>query len=129
MVLPIVLIFSVIFGFLISLLTVSPLKRITRAAEGLSHSDLSQRVKYKSNDEIGRLAVSFNTMADRLEDSFTSQKRFVSDAAHELRTPLASMKTSITRAQISERNTEDYQKLLDFGSLTSDEISQSQMLE
>jgi signal transduction histidine kinase len=103
------LIFSVIFGFLIALLTVSPLKRITRAAEGLSHSDLSQRVKYKSNDEIGRLAASFNMMADRLEDSFTSQKCFVSYAAHELRTPLASMKTSVTRAQISERNIEDYQ--------------------
>ena len=114
MVLPIVLIFSVIFGFLISLLTVSPLKRITRVAEGLSHSDLSQREKYKSNDEIGRLAVSFNTMADRLEDAFNSQKRFVSDAAHELRTPLASMKTSVTRAQTSERNTGEQQKLLDF---------------
>ena len=112
--LPIVLIFSVVFGFLISWLTVSPLKRITQAAEGLSRSDLSQRVKYKSNDEIGRLAVSFNTMADRLEDAFNSQKRFVSDAAHELRTPLASMKTSVTRAQIDERNTGDFQKLLDF---------------
>jgi two-component system, OmpR family, heavy metal sensor histidine kinase CusS len=112
--LPIALLFSIVFGFLISLLTVSPLKRITQAAEGLSHSDLSQRVKYKSNDEIGRLAVSFNTMADRLEESFTLQKRFVSDAAHELRTPLASMKTSVTKAQIDERNTGDSQKLLDF---------------
>jgi len=112
--LPIALIFSVIFGFLISLLTVAPLKRITRAAEGLSHSDLSQRVKYKSNDEIGRLAVSFNTMADSLEDAFTAQKRFISDAAHELRTPLASMKTSVTKAQTGERNTGEQQKLLDF---------------
>ena len=111
---PFALLFSVVFGFLISWITVSPLKRITRAAEGLSHSDLRQRVKYKSNDEIGRLAVSFNTMADRLEDAFNSQKRFVSDAAHELRTPLASMKTSVTRAQIDERNTGDFQKLLDF---------------
>jgi signal transduction histidine kinase len=95
-------------------LTVSPLKRITRAAEGLSRSDLSQRVKYKSNDEIGRLAVSFNTMANRLEDAFSAQKRFISDAAHELRTPLASMKTSVTKAQTGERNTGEQQKLLDF---------------
>jgi len=114
MMLPIVLIFSVIFGLLISWITVSPLKRITRAAEGLSRSDLSQRVKYKSGDEIGRLAISFNIMADRLEESFTLQKRFVSDAAHELRTPLASMKTSVTKAQIDERNTDDFQNLLDF---------------
>jgi two-component system, OmpR family, heavy metal sensor histidine kinase CusS len=112
--LPIALLFSIVFGFLISLLTVSPLKRITLAAEGLSHSDLSQRVKYKSNDEIGRLAVSFNTMADRLEEAFTAQKRFISDAAHELRTPLASMKTSVTQAQTAERNTGEQQKLLDF---------------
>jgi signal transduction histidine kinase len=112
--LPIALIFSIVFGFLISLLTVSPLKRITRAAEGLSRSDLSQRVKYKSNDEIGRLAVSFNTMANRLEDAFSAQKRFISDAAHELRTPLASMKTSVTKAQTGERNTGEQQKLLDF---------------
>jgi len=111
---PFILLLSVVFALLISWLTVSPLKRITRAAEGLSRSDLSQRVKYKSNDEIGQLAVSFNTMADRLEESFTLQKRFVSDAAHELRTPLASMKTSVTRAQIDTRNTADYQKLLDF---------------
>jgi len=114
MVLPIVLIFSVIFGFLIALLTVSPLKRITRAAEGLSHSDLSQRVKYKSNDEIGRLVVSFNTMADRLEESFTMQKRFVSDAAHELRTPLASMKTSVTKALITESDSSEDRALLGF---------------
>jgi two-component system, OmpR family, heavy metal sensor histidine kinase CusS len=112
--LPFALLFSIVFGFLISLLTVSPLKRVTRAAEGLSHSDLSQRVKYKSNDEIGRLALSFNTMADRLEEAFTAQKRFVSDAAHELRTPLASMKTSVTKAQTGERNTGEQQKLLDF---------------
>ena len=108
------MIFSVIFGLLIALFTVSPLKRITRAAEGLSHSDLSQRVKYKSNDEIGRLVVSFNTMADRLEESFTMQKRFVSDAAHELRTPLASMKTSVTKAFIPENNTGEQHKLLGF---------------
>ena len=113
-VLPIALLFSVVFGFLISWLTVSPIKRITRAAEGLSHSDLSQRVKYKSNDEIGRLAVSFNTMADRLEESFTLQKRFVSDAAHELRTPLASMKTSVTKALSTESDSSEDRALLGF---------------
>jgi two-component system, OmpR family, heavy metal sensor histidine kinase CusS len=112
--LPVILIFSFIFALLLAWITTIPLKRITRATELLSHSDLSQRVKYKSGDEIGRLAQSFNTMADRLEESFISQKRFVSDAAHELRTPLASMKTSVTGALGSEKNTEDHQKLLEF---------------
>ncbi len=112
--LPLVLIFAVIFGLLISWVTTAPLKRITKATELLSHSDLNQRVKFKSGDEIGRLAQSFNTMADRLEESFNSQKRFISDAAHELRTPLASMKTSVTGALGSDRSTSDYQKLLGF---------------
>jgi two-component system, OmpR family, heavy metal sensor histidine kinase CusS len=78
---------------LLSWITVRPLKRITRGTELMSRSDLCQRVNFKSGDEIGRLAKSFNLMADRLEESFNSQKRFVSDAAHVLRTPLASMKT------------------------------------
>jgi two-component system heavy metal sensor histidine kinase CusS len=112
--LPIILIFSFIFALLLAWITTIPVKRITRATEVLSHSDLSQRVKYRSGDEIGRLAQSFNTMADRLEASFSTQKRFVSDAAHELRTPLASMKTSVTGALGSERNPEDQQKLLEF---------------
>lgn len=111
---PLIVIFLGIFGLLISWLTTRPLKKITKATRLLSHSDLSQRVEFKSGDEIGQLAQSFNTMADRLEQSFTSQKRFVSDAAHELRTPLASMKTSVTRALGSERSTGNYQKLLDF---------------
>lgn len=111
---PYILLLAVVFAILIIWIAVSPLKRITRAAEGLSRSDLSQRVKVTSGDEIGRLAQSFNTMADRLEESFNSQKRFVSDAAHELRTPLASMKTSVTRMLSTEHNAEDYRKLTGF---------------
>ena len=111
---PFILLLSVVFALLITWITVSPLKRITRSAEGLSRSDLSQRVKYKSNDEIGRLAISFNTMAGRLEESFNSQKRFVSDAAHELRTPLASMKTSVTKALSMESDSNDDRALLGF---------------
>ncbi|MFA5308910.1 MAG: HAMP domain-containing sensor histidine kinase [Dehalococcoidales bacterium] len=111
---PLIIISAVVFGLLISWVTTKPLKRITRATELLSHSDLNQRVGISSGDEIGRLAQSFNTMADRLEESFNAQKRFVSDAAHELRTPLASMKTSVTKALGSEKRNDDYQKLLSF---------------
>ena len=111
--LPFVLVFTILFGLLISWLTTRPLKKITLATEQLSHSDLSRRVDVRSGDEIGRLARSFNTMADRLEEAFTKQKQFVSDAAHELRTPLASMKTSITKAMSADNLTQDNQELLE----------------
>lgn len=111
---PLIIIFAVVFGLLISWITTRPLKRITRATELLSHSDLNQRVQISSGDEIGRLGRSFNTMADRLEESFNAQRRFVSDAAHELRTPLASMKTSVTKVLGSDRSPAEYQKLLGF---------------
>jgi two-component system heavy metal sensor histidine kinase CusS len=111
---PLIIIFAVVFGLLISWLTAGPLRRITEATEMLSHSTLNQRVEINSDDEIGRLAQAFNTMADRVEESFNAQKRFVSDAAHELRTPLASMKTSVTRALSKGGRSADDQKLLDF---------------
>ena len=96
------------------MITAGPLKRVTRAAELLSRSDLSQRVRYKSEDEIGRLAKSFNEMADKLEKSFNTQKRFVSDSAHELRTPLASMKTAVTRELSNNDKSVSDEKVLSF---------------
>jgi signal transduction histidine kinase len=112
--LPLIIIFSLAFGILITWLTVRPLRRVTRSTELLSQSNLSERIEIHSNDEIGRLARSFNTMADRLEASFNSQKRFVSDAAHELRTPLAAVKTSLSQMLPAEHSVEDYLKLLTF---------------
>jgi signal transduction histidine kinase len=84
-------------AWLISRMTVAPIKRIARSAEALSQQRLEQRVKVTSRDEIGSLASSFNRMAQRLQDAFESQKRFVSDAAHNLKTPLASMKRRFRR--------------------------------
>jgi two-component system, OmpR family, heavy metal sensor histidine kinase CusS len=112
--LPFSLLLSIIFILLIIWIIILPIRHVTQAIELFSRSDLSQRVQAKSGDEIGRLAKSFNTMADRLEESFNSQKRFISDAAHELRTPLASLKTAVTRTLSSEKSIEDYQSLLGF---------------
>lgn len=65
-----------------------PLQRLTTAAEGIASGDLGQRVPLNTNDEIGRLATAFNTMADSLEGHERLRKQLVSNAAHELRTPL-----------------------------------------
>lgn len=65
-----------------------PLKRLTKAAEGIAAGDLAQRVTPSTSDEIGRLAVAFNQMADSLQRHEQLRRQLVSNAAHELRTPL-----------------------------------------
>lgn len=67
-----------------------PVERIRRRVEGIGASDLSQRVPEPSTaDEIQALAQTMNAMLERLDASQRSQRRFVSDASHELRSPLA----------------------------------------
>ncbi len=111
---PLVVALAVLFGWFVSNKTVAPIKKIALAAERINERDISHRVQVNSSDEIGSLARSFNRMAERLENSFESQKQFVSDAAHELRTPLASMKTSVTKALSVDKGDEGNKELLVF---------------
>jgi two-component system OmpR family sensor kinase len=65
-----------------------PVKAITATARGISESDLTRRIEVRGGDEIAALAKTFNGMLDRLEQAFGSQRRFLDDAGHELRTPI-----------------------------------------
>ena len=65
-----------------------PVKAITATARGISESDLTKRIEVRGEDEIADLAKTFNAMLDRLERAFGSQRRFLDDAGHELRTPI-----------------------------------------
>lgn len=111
--LPLVTIFALFLGWAISRMTVNPVTRLTQFSERLAEGALAERTAVKSQDEIGRLAHSLNRMAAGLQQSFDSQKRFVSDAAHEMKTPLASMKTAVTGALTDKRTVEEYQQLLE----------------
>lgn len=65
-----------------------PVRLVTETARNIEETDLSQRIPVEGNDEVAYLATTFNAMLDRLEDAFSTQKRFVDDAGHELRTPI-----------------------------------------
>ena len=68
----------------------APIRDITTMAETLSESNLSNRINIAgTKNELKDLAVVINRMLDRIERSYNSQKQFVSDASHELRTPIA----------------------------------------
>ena len=69
-----------------------PVSELTRVARRMEQGDLSQRVKIRAKDEIGKLAHAFNTMADSLARSEDLRRNMVSDIAHELRTPLTNIR-------------------------------------
>jgi two-component system OmpR family sensor kinase len=77
----------VIFSYVIKLLL--PLKRITKKIKNLASGDLSSRINIYSNDEIGTLATSFNTMATSLESLILAKEELLRVIGHELRTPIA----------------------------------------
>lgn len=65
-----------------------PLRTLTETAESISETDWSRRIPVKGDDEIAVLSRTFNSMLDRLEETFATQRRFLDDAGHELRTPI-----------------------------------------
>jgi two-component system, OmpR family, sensor kinase len=65
-----------------------PVRRVTRTARSIEDTDLTQRISVDGQDEVAELAHTFNAMLDRLEHAFTTQRRFLDDAGHELRTPI-----------------------------------------
>ncbi|MFJ7266946.1 sensor histidine kinase [Streptomyces sp. NPDC099050] len=73
-----------------------PVASMTEAARRISEQNLHQRLALTGpDDELHRLADTFDTMLDRLERSFESQRRFVANASHELKTPLAVQRTTL----------------------------------
>jgi two-component system, OmpR family, sensor kinase len=94
-----------------------PIQELTETAETISDSDLTRRIPVEGDDEISRLARTFNEMLDRLEESFTAQRRFIDDAGHELRTPI-----TIVRGHLDLLG-EDPEEREETLSLVSDELS------
>jgi signal transduction histidine kinase len=66
----------------------APVRDLTGTARSITDSDLTRRIEVEGEDELAELARTFNEMLDRLEAAFASQRQFLSDAGHELRTPI-----------------------------------------
>jgi two-component system sensor histidine kinase MprB len=83
-------------GLAVSQAALAPVRRLTQTTERVTETgDLSQRIETTGQDELSRLATSFNTMLGALEESSRAQRQLVADASHELRTPLTSLRTNI----------------------------------
>jgi two-component system sensor histidine kinase MprB len=87
---------AALLGALVSRASLAPVTRFTADTESIAGgADLSRRLPEGGNDELGRLARSYNATLDALQRSADAQRQMVSDASHELRTPLASLRTNL----------------------------------
>lgn len=110
---PLTLIGAIGAGYYLSGRALRPVSRITSLAASISGSKLHARLDLSlPNDEIGRLARTFDDMLARIEESFERQKRFTGDAAHELRTPLSLMRSQVDLALTRPRTAAEYQEAL-----------------
>lgn len=90
-----------------------PVRTIAGLARSMSERDLHKRVEVKvPPDELGELVDTFNSMLARLEASFVSLSRFTADASHELRAPLALMRSELDGALSRGRSREEYRRVL-----------------
>lgn len=111
---PGLLLISVGGGWLIAWLSFRPMEKMIGTANDISDGgDLSHRLALKRGPkELRRLSRVFDRMFERLEQSFTAESRFVSDASHELRTPITIILAQCDRSRRKDETKEDFQASL-----------------
>ena len=106
---PIALLAALLAGYIVSGHVLSPIKQITAKAKFISADRLDERLPVVHEfDELGELSTTLNETFDRLEKSVETMKRFTSDAAHELRSPVAVLRTEAEIALRKPRTLEEY---------------------
>ncbi len=105
--------FSILLSFIVSRMLVKqilkPIAVKIEKANNITVNNLSERLHvYNNKDEIGKLAIAFNNLLNRLEDAFTLQKNFVRYASHEIKNPLAAIMGEIEVLLTKERSKNEY---------------------
>nr|WP_026082731.1 HAMP domain-containing sensor histidine kinase [Mastigocladopsis repens] len=112
-----VLVVALVLAWVSSGYVLSPLRMLTATARSISESDLQKRILVRGKGEIAELATTFNEMMDRLQAAFTSQRNFINDAGHELRTPI-----TIIRGHLELMDQDDPQEIQETLVLVFDEL-------
>jgi two-component system, OmpR family, sensor histidine kinase ArlS len=110
--LPAGILLSVLTGSLFSRQLVKPILQIIHEVNDISSYNLARRITAGSKDELSQLANTFNELLERLQKSFNIQRRFISNASHELSTPLTSISSQLEVTLQKERNASEYQNVL-----------------
>lgn len=111
---PAALFCGLVGGYSLARRALSPVDRIVDVANRITATDLNRRVEVlNASDELGRLAQTFNALIDRLQKAIEEMRRFTADAAHELRTPLAVLRSGVEIALRSPRTAQEYRQALE----------------
>jgi heavy metal sensor kinase len=110
---PLIVVMAGGFGYFLAARALAPINEMISTARHISAADLSARLHLSpTEDEVGRLADTFNSMLARLEDAFRRQQQFTADASHELRTPLTAMQAIISGTRARTRTALEYEQAL-----------------
>ena len=105
--------FVLIFGYIFSTRLLLPIKKIAADVEEISAQSLTRRINTgKSKDEWYQLASTLNQLLNRLQESFELQRRFISNASHELSTPLTSISSQLEVAFQRNREASEYRQVM-----------------
>jgi heavy metal sensor kinase len=110
---PIALVVIAVAGWLLAGAILRPVEEMQRQAAEITSTDLGRRLSLPlAHDEISRLGTTLNSMLDRIETSFASERRFVDNASHELRTPVAILKAELDLALSRARTPAELEEAL-----------------
>jgi heavy metal sensor kinase len=110
---PVIVIIAGVGGYVLAARALAPIDQITRTARRISGEDLSARLNLPpTDDEVGRLAATLDTMLGRLENAFQRERQFTADASHELRTPLTTIQTILSTTLARRRTPTEYDQAL-----------------
>lgn len=111
---PLTLLVAVAVGLFLAQRALSPINRIVHTARAIGQGNLSERINWDGpQDELGRLAATFDDMLNRLEQTFERQRQFTADASHELRTPIAVIRAQAETALSRSRSPASYRQTLE----------------
>lgn len=120
-----ILVLGTVAGYVISGIMLAPVDRVSSLAARISHANLKERINHQGpQDEMKRLADTFDDMLERLDGAFESQKQFIQDASHELGTPIATAQTNIEVLEMEQEPTvEDYRRTTEVVKRSLDRLS------
>lgn len=104
---------SYIAGLIFAKRLIEPIKNITSEVNQITSDNIARRIKISGNkDELTKLAETFNNLLQRLQHSFYIQRQFISNASHELSTPLTSVLSQLEVALQKDRSPEAYKEVM-----------------